>query len=429
MLVLLSFGLVLVATVLLVLGLLADTLPLIYLSILLSGVAAVVLVLAVRAGRPVGPTAPIEPEREPEPEYAAAGSISKSTATMAAVEAPPRPAVAVGAEARGHGEPGPGVAPADAVDQGDAGGEWLAADQEWGEPDADWEDDDLAFPIADYDDLDAGEILPLVPQLYPDEIDVVEARELAGRARAEVLGALADARARLGPAAAPVLSAVPPPAEEEVAPIDVAPAVPSPAAPGPEPDAGPEPVVAVPSEPTPAAPEPAAPEPVAAGPAPAGPAPAPEEFEPVGETPAGHTSGLAVVDYDDMPVSDIVAALDGLDAEQLAQVRDYEAANRARRTIIFNVTRRLSAVGLPAPATAPSAAVVAAPAPVAAQPAASAAFPIDGYDALPVSDIVAALDGLDAEQLAQVRDYEAANRARRTIIFNVTRRLSAHESG
>ena len=53
MLVLLSFGLVLLATVLLVLGLLVgDGLSLIYASVALSAVAAIILFVAVRVSKP-----------------------------------------------------------------------------------------------------------------------------------------------------------------------------------------------------------------------------------------------------------------------------------------------------------------------------------------------------------------------------------------
>src|SRR5439155_16403092 len=81
------------------------------------------------------------------------------------------------------------------------GDEWLAADQEWEEPTADWEDDDLEFPIADYDELTVDEILPLLPQLYTDELDVVEAREAAGQNRPAIVDELRRLRAAAGGAA------------------------------------------------------------------------------------------------------------------------------------------------------------------------------------------------------------------------------------
>jgi hypothetical protein len=53
---------------------------------------------------------------------------------------------------------------------------------------------EIDFPIADYDDLTASQLLPLLPQLYADEIEVVEARERATHARPELLERLAELR-------------------------------------------------------------------------------------------------------------------------------------------------------------------------------------------------------------------------------------------
>jgi hypothetical protein len=47
--------------------------------------------------------------------------------------------------------------------------------------------EDLEFPIADYDDLRVAEIVPLLEELEPDEIEEVRQRELAGRSRAVIL--------------------------------------------------------------------------------------------------------------------------------------------------------------------------------------------------------------------------------------------------
>ena len=52
--------------------------------------------------------------------------------------------------------------------------------------------DDEPFPIEDYDDLRVGEVLPLLPQLYADELDLVAARERAGAGRAAVLDRIAE---------------------------------------------------------------------------------------------------------------------------------------------------------------------------------------------------------------------------------------------
>jgi len=47
--------------------------------------------------------------------------------------------------------------------------------------------DDGYFPIEDYDDLRAGEILPLLPELDDDELEMVNEREEAGSARSSIL--------------------------------------------------------------------------------------------------------------------------------------------------------------------------------------------------------------------------------------------------
>ena len=208
MLVLLSFGLVLVATVLLVLGLLVgDGLTLIYISIALSALAAVILFVAVRVSKPktapAGAPAPVPTgppvasptaTLRPEPQYTPPAPVAAATATL-----PATPPVAVAPASS---------APAAGAEEGD---EWLAADQEWEEPAADW-DEELEFPIADYDDLSADEILPLLPQLYTDEIDVVEARERNGKNRAAILDELQRLRAAAsGAEVAPVTEAAAPP--------------------------------------------------------------------------------------------------------------------------------------------------------------------------------------------------------------------------
>ncbi len=51
----------------------------------------------------------------------------------------------------------------------------------------DEEYEDLEFPIADYDELRVAEILPLLEELEPDEIEVVRHRELSARNRGAVL--------------------------------------------------------------------------------------------------------------------------------------------------------------------------------------------------------------------------------------------------
>lgn len=48
-------------------------------------------------------------------------------------------------------------------------------------------------------------------------------------------------------------------------------------------------------------------------------------------------SSLAIADYDSLAASQVVPRLDGLTAEELSAVRDYEAAHRRRSTILGKI--------------------------------------------------------------------------------------------
>ncbi len=54
------------------------------------------------------------------------------------------------------------------------------------------DEDELMFPIEDYDDLRVSEILPLLPELYDDELELVADRERSGSNRASVLNRIDD---------------------------------------------------------------------------------------------------------------------------------------------------------------------------------------------------------------------------------------------
>ncbi|HEX4906230.1 MAG TPA: hypothetical protein VFU93_12320 [Acidimicrobiales bacterium] len=162
MLVLISFGLVLVATVLLVIGLMADSgLGFIYVSIACSLAAGIILVVATRVNRPRAEAASTGPAPLPPPEAPIETPAAAATTAVAAVPAAPSDE---------EFAPTPSVPAAAAA-----------------------VDDDL-FPIADYDDLSLGEILPLLPKLYADELDVVEAREKAGKSRRQIISRLGELR-------------------------------------------------------------------------------------------------------------------------------------------------------------------------------------------------------------------------------------------
>ena len=287
MLVLLSFGLVLIATVLLVLGLLVgDGLTLIYFSIGLSAVAAVVLFVAVRVSKPSKVPSSAPAPLLPEPDRVPVGvGATTDTATTASVAAPPQmapPPVAPAAAPPVAAAPPTVAAPAPAPPET---GEWLAADQEWDDGEGEWEDEEIEFPIADYDELTEDEILPLLPELYEDEIDVVADREKAGQNRASILLALDDLRGADPIDAGAVAADADVEDEEDVDEAD--------------------------------------------------------EVEEERDLEDEEDYGLPILDYDELSVSEIVSVLGELDDEELEEVKAYEQEGRARTTIIANIDRRL----------------------------------------------------------------------------------------
>lgn len=170
MLVLVSFGLVLLATILLVVGWLNDALALIYLSIGASATAATVLYVAFRRAQPAMESARTAPAARGRDLAQPAPDEAPITVSPAAAPAPPASADA--ARAR---EPGP--APASPALRGRGS---LLLDLDGG-------DDEFPFPIADYDGLRESQIVPLLAQLEADELDEVRARELAGAKRQSIV--------------------------------------------------------------------------------------------------------------------------------------------------------------------------------------------------------------------------------------------------
>ena len=172
MLVLVSFALVLLALMLLILGVLSsDGLSLIYLSILCSLGAGVVLFLATRpktgksvpksapGGTATGMAPPLGMPGEMEPVSVVAGSNTMTTPV------------------------------ADPYSPASAGGTANATAQE--------QTEQPFFPIADYDDLTIAEILPLLKELYDDELETVQAHESLTKERLAVMTAIKDIRDRL----------------------------------------------------------------------------------------------------------------------------------------------------------------------------------------------------------------------------------------
>lgn len=202
MLVVCALALVVAAAVFLVLGLAGGDVGDLYLSMVLCLASLVVVAVSARVSRPKAAAIadqapdPVEPEgyaaaeeepspspepepesapetvAEPEPVAVSGPLVDDPTAGLSDRLAKP-PAEPVDTASIWAAEPGPEVEvedrPADDVDLTDA-----------------------PFPIADYDALAAEQILPLVPQLWPEEIPLVAERERATRARPAVLDALAS---------------------------------------------------------------------------------------------------------------------------------------------------------------------------------------------------------------------------------------------
>lgn len=55
------------------------------------------------------------------------------------------------------------------------------------------------------------------------------------------------------------------------------------------------------------------------------------------ETPSSSSELLAITQYDSLSAIQVVPRLDGLSDEELTQIRDYETATRARRTILAKI--------------------------------------------------------------------------------------------
>jgi len=225
-----ALALVVAAAVFLVIGLAGGDVGDLYLSMALCLASLVVVAVSARLSRVKAAPAASEPPAPVSPEGAEEAEAETSPVAVEAAVAAPEPVAApapapvadptagLGARLVKADRPEPTPTP---VDDGSI---WAAApppseaeaDEEGSPPRVDPEpepepepapragadaapptaDDDAvagAFPIADYDDLAVEQILPLVPQLWPEEVPVVAARERATKARPAVLDALAEA--------------------------------------------------------------------------------------------------------------------------------------------------------------------------------------------------------------------------------------------
>ena len=154
MLLLVSIILVLVGVVTLIIGIFSDTLAWVFVSIGSTLAAGVVLYVLNRLGRRTAVSTP-------------ARATSVSDEALASATAPHRSSDVV-------------VSPPPAVPAP------VAVETEEFAPVGGTVEVDL-FPIDEYDELRVSEILPLLPQLDPDELEVVRDREVAGKARDSIL--------------------------------------------------------------------------------------------------------------------------------------------------------------------------------------------------------------------------------------------------
>jgi hypothetical protein len=193
---LVSFLLVLAAAVTLVVGLLQSGLTLIYLSIGCSVVAGLVLAVAVLRGRPepkaasVAPARPYSPPPTPTPSYSSTYEPEPADeswrvdtpAPAAATRRFGRPA-AVAVEPDEEPEPSPIAGYARRAMSSGASTSTVDLSAEFpGAPAARG-----PFPIPDYDDLRAPELLRRVDELDVAALEQVRAREASGKNRVSVL--------------------------------------------------------------------------------------------------------------------------------------------------------------------------------------------------------------------------------------------------
>ena len=346
---LVSFLLVIVATVFLLSGLfLTKDLPLIFVSIGCSALAGLVLVIAVLRSRPrpgaegepvgpaidtVSPDYEVVPESEPEAEWA------------------PAPVETRPAEARATETRPTETRPAE---RGRFAGR--------------------TFPIPDYDRLEVVEVLPLLGDLEPAELEMVRQREASGRAHPWVLArvdALLEAEAgEWGPAADEMdeveeefeeLAE-----EEEEEEVEISPAW-----------AEPEPEWAERADWS------ASDFPLEAG------------YEEGGYDEIEVMRDFPIDRYDELRANDILPLLSGLDAEDLKMVREEEAATKARTSVLSRIDVLLAREipgGAPAGPAAKAAARPKGPS------KAALALPIADYDSLTVAQVNAQVADLTVDR-------------------------------
>ena len=336
---LVSFLLVIVATIFLLSGLfLTDSLGLIFVSIACSALAGIVLVLAVMKSKPRPSTSAAEGEGQVP---ATAGLAEES------------------ADGRG--------APARRAQSSE-------------------------FPIDNYDSLEVVEVLPLLGDLEPAQLEMVRQREASGRAHPWILArvdALLEAEAEAdtsehawapGPIGTSGQQRSLLDDDDEI--VEV------------EPD---DSDWATPRESDWAASD----FPLDSG----------SDFDDL-----SGARDFPIDRYDELRVTEILPLLTNLDAEDLKMVREEEAAGKARASILARIDGLL---GRSAAGRGSTAAKRPAGAAKKAPSKAAASLPIEDYDNLNVAQIVARLMSLSQAELRQVRTYEKRHKNRAGVLTRI----------
>jgi hypothetical protein len=334
---LVSFLLVIVATIFLLSGLfLTKDLMLIFISIACSAAAGIVLVVAVMRSKP-------------------------------------RPATAPAADG------------GEALEQGD-----VAAETATARPAASRRADGRQFPIPEYDSLEVVEVLPLLGDLEPAELEMVRQREASGRAHPWIL-ARVDALLE---------------AEADADTSEHA------WAPGPIGKSGQQRLLDTDDDDI-----------VEVEPGDADWASPRDSDWSASDFPLDSGSDyddlsvardFPIDGYDDLRVTEILPLLANLGSDDLKMVREEEAAGKARASIMARIDGLLARnVGGPRPAQAKRPAARKAPS------RAAVSLPIDDYDNLNVAQIVARLVSLSPAELRQVRTYEKRHKNRAGVLTRI----------
>jgi len=341
---LVSFLLVIVATIFLLSGLfLTKDLALIFISIACSALAGIVLVVAVMRSRPRPAGEPAVDGGEALPATADVGAESAAASRAAA----PRRA------------------------------------------------DGREFPIPDYDGLEVVEVLPLLGDLEPAELEMVRQREASGRAHPWILArvdALLEAEADAdtsehtwSPSPGPMGSG------KQGRLLDA--------------EDGDEILEVEPDDADWASPRDsdwaASDFPLDAG----------ADYD---------LRNFPIDRYDDLRVTEILPLLASLDSDDLKMVREEETAGKARASILARIDGLLGRDAGSARQAAP-----AKRAPAKAASRASASLPINDYDNLTVPQIVANLASLSVAELRQVRTYEKRHKNRAGVLTRIEGALKA----